>query len=415
MLHTIGSLLKKWLGSTKPYRLAAEIRKGVRAIGAMDHRQVTLTPAGVPSGSVLLSYILDAFYLQPEDPTFVKHTHFWETRQIAQTWLDLGYAVDAIHWKNHEFVPQKRYDFFIDVRMNLERIAPFLNRDCVKIMHIETAHWLFHMAAQHERLLAVQRRRQATIGTHKVVSPNWAIEFADCATVLGNGFTCNTYAYAQKPLYPLRISAPTVYPWPAEKDFDTCRRNFLWFGSGGMVHKGLDLVLEAFAQMPDFHLTVCGPIKDEKDFERVYDAELHRTANIRTVGWVDVSSEVFQEILTSCVGIVYPSCSEGQCGSVVTCLHGGLIPVVSYESGLDVGGDMGFILRDSSLQEIQRAVRKVAEMCVEELNARARQVWEYARANHTRDAFAKAYRNTAEQILDFSKNRTVQVERNVRE
>ena len=35
-----------------------------------------------------------------------------------------------------------------------------------------------------------------------------------------------------------------------------------------MVHKGLDLVLEAFAGMPEYHLTVCGPVAKEKDFER---------------------------------------------------------------------------------------------------------------------------------------------------
>jgi hypothetical protein len=328
----------------------------------------------------------------------LKHTHYWETRQIAQTWLDLGYSVDAIHWKNQHFVPEKRYDFFIDVRMNLERIGPLLNPGCVKIMHIETAHWLFHMTAQHQRLLDVQRRRHATIGPCKVVSPNWAIEHADCATIVGNDFTCSTYSYAKKPFYRVPISAPVVYPWSEDKDFEACRRNFLWFGSGGLVHKGLDLVLEAFTQMPDFHLTVCGPVKEEKDFERVYAKELYRTPNIRTVGWVDVSSPGFTEIAGNCVGIIYPSCSEGQCGGVVTCLHAGLIPVVSYETGLDVGGDMGLILCDCSTEEIQRGVSKVAEMPTGELKAQARRAWEYARARHTRDAFATAYRNAVELI-----------------
>ena len=201
MLSKFRSFLRRRLGNTKPYRLAAEVRKGLAAIHGMDRRVVTLTPPGPPRGTVLFSYILDGFYLQPDDPAMLKHTHYWETRQMVQTWLDLGYAVDVIHWKNQQFVPEKRYDFFIDVRMNLERIGPLLNPDCVKIMHIETAHWLFHMTAQHQRLLDVQRRRHATIGPCKVVSPNWAIEHADCATILGNDFTRSTYAYADKPFY----------------------------------------------------------------------------------------------------------------------------------------------------------------------------------------------------------------------
>jgi len=398
MLSEVKSFLKRRLGNSKPYRLAAEVKKSLAALHGMDRRVVTLTPRQPARGNVLLSYILDAFSLQPEDPTLLKHTHYWETRQIAQTWLDFGYTVDAIHWKNQHFVPQKRYHFFIDVRMNLERIGPLLTPDCVKIMHIETAHWLFHTAAQHRRLLDVQRRRQATIRPCKVVEPNWAIEHADCATILGNDFTQSTYSYANKPLYPVPISAPLVYPWPKNKDFKGCCRNFLWFGSGGLVHKGLDLALEAFAQMPDLHLTVCGPLNQEEDFKRIYTQELYQTPNIRTVGWVDVSSPGFTEITGNCVGVIYPSCSEGQCGGVVTCLHAGLIPVVSYETGLDVGGDMGLILRDSSIEEIQKAVKKISAMSVEELQARARRSWEYARERHTRETFATAYRSAVELI-----------------
>jgi glycosyltransferase involved in cell wall biosynthesis len=398
MLNKMVASLKRLLGNTKPYRLAAEVKKGLAALDGMDRRVVSLTPSGSPRGTVLLSYILDAFFLQSDDPSLLKHTHYWETRQIAQTWLDLGYAVDAIHWKNQHFVPQKRYDYFIDVRMNLERIGPLLNPDCVKIMHIETAHWLFHMTAQHQRLLDVQRRRQATIGPCKTVSPNWAIENADCATILGNDFTRNTYAYAKKPFFHVPVSAPVVYPWPEDKDFEACRKNFLWFGSGGLVHKGLDLVLEAFAQMPDFHLSVCGPVKEEDDFERVYARELYGTPNIRTIGWVDVSSSAFTEIAHNVVGVVYPSCSEGGGGGVITCLHAGLIPVVSYETSVDVGNDMGLVLRDCSIEAIQGAVRDIAAMPADELQALARRAWEYARARHTRETFAMAYRSAVQEI-----------------
>ena len=350
------------------------------------------------AATLLLSYILDAFFLQPDDPTLLKHTHYWETRQIAQTWLDLGFAVDAIHWKNQDFVPEKRYNFFIDVRMNLERIGPLLNPDCIKIMHIETAHWLFHMTAQHNRLLDLQRRRNLTIGPRKAVSPNWAIEHADCATILGNDFTRGTYAYANKPFYRIPISVPVVYHWPESKDFATCRRSFLWFGSGGLVHKGLDLVLEAFAQMPDFQLTVCGPVNEEKEFERAYAQELYHTPNIRTVGWVDVGSSAFTDITRNCIGIVYPSCSEGGGGGVITCLHTGLIPLVSYETSIDVDDDMGIVLSDCSVDTIQQAVKKIASTPAPKLRSMARHSWEYARANHTRESFATIYRETVELI-----------------
>ena len=71
-----------------------------------------------------------------------------------------------------------------------------------------------------------------------------------------------------------------------------------------MVHKGLDLVLEAFAGMPEYHLTVCGPVASEKDFERGYNQELYHTPNIHTFGWIDVDSPKFINLAAQCVGIV---------------------------------------------------------------------------------------------------------------
>ena len=125
-----------------------------------------------------------------------------------------------------------------------------------------------------------------------------AIEHADCAAVLGNEFTISTYTYANKPIYRVPISAPFLYPWPEGKDFEACRRHFLWFGSHGFVHKGLDLVLDAFAEMPDYHLTVCGPIREEieKDFEKAFYKELYQTSNIRTLGWVDIGRPEFTKL-----------------------------------------------------------------------------------------------------------------------
>jgi hypothetical protein len=47
-----------------------------------------------------------------------------------------------------------------------------------------------------------------------------------------------------------------------------------------MVHKGLDLVLEAFARMPECQLTIVGPVRNEPEFVNVYRKELFHTPNI---------------------------------------------------------------------------------------------------------------------------------------
>jgi hypothetical protein len=134
---------------------------------------------------------------------------------------------------------------------------------------------------------------------------------------------------------------------------DTCRKNFFWFGSGGLVHKRLDLVLEGFVQKPDFHLTICRPISQEEDFVKTFYKELYQKPNTHTIGWIDVSSQIFRNILNSCVGILYPSGSEGGSGSVVNCMHAGFMPIVRYEASVDVQEDYSVIFKDSFLEEIK--------------------------------------------------------------
>jgi glycosyltransferase involved in cell wall biosynthesis len=359
---------------------------------------VSLKPERDCQGNFLLSYIVEPFKRKHGKAISSAHTNQWESLQIAKTFLELGYAVDVIHWWDSRFKPKKDYSIFVGARKNFQEIAERLNQDCLKIVHLDTAHWLFNGAAEYSRCLEVQKRKGVALKSFRGVAPNWAIESADCATILGNDFTVGTYAYAQKPIYRLPVPAITTYSWQENKNFEKCRNRFLWFGGIGLVHKGLDLALEAFSQMPDHHLTVCGPIDNEEAFESAYYQELYQTSNIHTAGWIDATGNEFIEITKNCVGMIYPSCSEGQSGAVVTCLQAGLIPIVSYESGIDLDG-FGFLLKDCSISEIKDCVRRVSELSELDLKEMSRKAWEYARANHTREKYAEEYRKFAEKIL----------------
>jgi len=359
---------------------------------------VSLPPESAAKGNVLISLINEPFLLPKGTPISHDHTHDWETWRMAQTWRALGYRVDVIRWSNRTFTPFKKYDVFIDARMNLERLAPLLNSDCVKVMHIDTAHWLFHTTAQHERLLALQQRRGVTVRPWKSVEPNHGIEACDVATMLGNDFTKSTYAFANKPIIRTRISTTDLFDWPKNKDWDAARRRFIWFGSAGMVHKGLDIVLEAFATMPDCHLTVCGPVDGEGDFVNAYREELSATANITTMGWTDIHSRRWIELAQESGAVVYPSCSEGGGGSVITCMHAGMLPIVTTEASVDIG-EFGVAIETGSVDAVKEAVQRVIEMSPDEFEQRTRAAWEFARAFHTRDRFAEEYRAAAEEIV----------------
>lgn len=334
--------------------------------------------------------MIESFLLPAGAPLPVNHTHYWESLQMAATLRELGYDVDVISYRNTTFQPRHDYSLLLGARVNFDRLAGLVGEECVKVVHLDTSHWLFNNTAAYQRHLDLARRRGVAIPIgRKQVEQNWAVENADHATVLGNDFTVGTYAYACKELHPLPIPSCRTFPEPT-KDFDAVRRNYVWFGSHGLVHKGLDLVLEAFAGLPDFRLTVCGPVAADAAFSRAYARELHGLPNIETVDWVAIDSPRFERIMADSLGIVYPSAAEGQAGSVVTCLHAGLIPVLSPQAGVDVD-EFGVLLRDVTVAGIREAVRELSALPAPQLRERALETWRTARATYTRERYRERH------------------------
>ena len=363
---------------------------------------VTLKPNVPSKGNVLLAYIIEPFLLKTGETVSQQHTNHFESLQIAQIFLELGYTVDVIGYENTVFRPAKQYQFFVAARTNLALIAQRLNTDCIKIAHFDTSHFASNNAACYRRVLELQARRGVTSTSIRVIEKNMALEYADYAVILGNDYTLSTYAYGNKPMFALNVPTPNVYPSPETKDFESCRKNYLWIGSSGFIHKGLDLVLEVFSQLPDFQLTVCGPLAKwgkASQFCEQFHTELYETPNIKTLDWVDVGSPLFQDIANDCLALIYPSSAEGQSGSAITCMQAGLIPIVSYQSGVDVH-DYGVMLADCSIKTIKSTIQRTSDLARDKLAKMATAAWRQARSHHTKEAYQKRYREIVQTILN---------------
>ncbi len=373
----------------------------LRRLSRTDERVATFESAtGSGRPRALLCYIVDPHLVPAHRSLPTSHTNFWESREIGRILSELGFDLDVVHWNNRTFRPVRAYDLVIDVRVLLERIAPQLGERCLKLMHLETAHASFYNPAQLARLAALEARRGIRLPPYKTIDDNRGIELAEAATILGNEATRSTYAFADKPLYPVPISQPVLHEFPIAKDYEACRRRFLWLGSAGMVHKGLDLALEAFSGLPDYQLTVCGPVDRERSFEAAFERELYRTPNIETIGWIDVTGPEFVALANRTLGLVYPSCSEGQNGGTVSCLHASLIPIVTRETGVDVDAGFGSVLDAADPDSIRKAVVDLSSRPAPELALMARRGWEWVRSHHTRERFSTEYRRSLLEIVD---------------
>ncbi len=164
------------------------------------------------------------------------------------------------------------------------------------------------------------------------------------------------------------------------KDFERSRRRFVWFGSRGLIHKGLDILVDVFRGLPDCELSIYGAPRSEL---RGWSLP----PNVKDRGVINVqSNEYVEEVVQKHAFVVSLSCSEGMASGVATCMMSGLIPIVTPESGFD---DCPHILSfdDWHQEAVAETIRRAAAMSAEELRQKESEVSAYAHAQYSSEAF----------------------------
>src|SRR5687767_961842 len=95
------------------HNLANKLKIFQRNIYSKRNKMVSLKSSNGFQGNILLAYHNTPFLLSKGEGLPNSHSSYWEARQIANIFLDLGYNVDVIDRLNEGFVPQKRYDIFV--------------------------------------------------------------------------------------------------------------------------------------------------------------------------------------------------------------------------------------------------------------------------------------------------------------
>ncbi len=359
---------------------------------------VHLRASGKKKGDVLISYITEPFTIKPGNNFPNLHTNYWECYEIARLFSIRGYSVDIINWDNYNFIPRKNYRVCIDTQNNLEHLVKFLPKDCGKVLHIVTSHGDFQNNAEIKRLEELKIRRGIILAPHRQMFPTRNLEYADFLEGFGNNFVHSTYSNSNKPIFPIPISVVKTFDFPEKKDFDLARRNFLWFGGGGVVLKGLDLVLEAFVANPHLELHVCGPVVAEKDFFLAFRKELCETKNIHIHGRIDVAGKLFREIIDKCGALIYPAFSEGTSGAVVQVMHTGIIPITTPQSGIYEDAGV-IIIENPTVESVSQSINSFSNLPPERIRDMAHSIWTYSRSKYTREEFSKKYSEFIDSIL----------------
>lgn len=303
------------------------------------------------SKNCLISYITNPFV----KGVSYTHQNSWQVIEIAKAISKFGYNVDVCDYNYNKSDFNKKYDLLIDLHPRDNAVYnKFLKPDCIKIAYLTGSNTSFSNIAEQKRIDDVCRRRNIKlIPRRQAPLISKRIESYDAAFFIGNEYNLRTFSEFKMP--PVYFIKNTGYDF----NFSNEKRkanNFMFLGSAGQVHKGLDLLLEVFAEKcKDCNLYVCSSFENESDFCEAYEKELYNTSNIYSIGFVDIKSDKFKEIAEKCAYMIMPSCSEGIAGSVLTAMSAGMIPIVSRECGFE--DDEVIHLKDCSKECIEDSIK----------------------------------------------------------
>lgn len=279
-----------------------------------------------------------------------------DVHSIIQALSELGYRTDVIDASDTTFIIEKNYDLFIGHwGVNFEWIYTQLPKKTVSIFYPMYPYWKFLNETEEQRIADLERRKGVRLQAERVmqVSDDFAFAHANGVILMSNERGKHTYPNPEKILTIPNASFERGFLDLSKKDFSLGRNNVLWLSGSGNVHKGMDLALEAFTQMPNKHLYICSKL--EPDFAELYKKELFETPNIHYVGLIRIYSKQFFTLVEKCNTLLFPSSSEGSPGSVIDAMFQGIIPMVTLASHIDVGPH-GIILEPCTVENIIHTV-----------------------------------------------------------
>lgn len=328
-------------------------------------------------GHALLYYKTDSLSVKALAKKYI-HTNDWEVLAITKILNQLGYFVDIIDrditLRNVRKISDQ-YDIFIGIGAGnsgkyFSDIAERLTK-AIKIFYaagpepdesnrLELGRYE-NFKRRHPEIEFEGRRLIDKVDIDR------AMRSTDVIFCVGNKFTQDTYKKHGKPIYRINPSSSPLITASLKDLTEKSPLHFLYFGGNGSIVKGLDVLIEAFVGLPELHLYICAP--HETEIEAAYGEILRSAKNIHWVGFVTVGGKIFNDLTAKCGYAILPSSSEGIATSVTTVMRKGLVPVTTYESGIDLE-DFGFQIKNVDIDALRQQIKEISTITKEDLKRR---------------------------------------------
>ena len=351
---------------------------------------------------VLICYLPEAF----DGRVPKSHSNFTECLVAAKAFRSLGYSVDCAS-RDNDRIDYTPYSVVYGITSTAYARSFASGTEPLRIFYSVGAHTFLNFKVTAERNLAyfAEHGSRALSSCHYVPGNGmnyYNAYLSDAVICLGDASVAAQFEQEDKrperyhslPAFYFDVRTPSQ-----EKDFDHCRKNLLWFGSSGLIHKGLDIAIDFALKHPDYTLHICGASRGEKEFWKHYAPLADNAPNIVQHGFVDIESQEFASILDECAILINPSLSESGAVAVLNVLAGGLLyPVYSRETGLAIA-EYGSEVPTVDYASFEEAILSAATLPADELLEKCRRLNSHVRKNYSLDLYEERLRTTIEKIL----------------
>lgn len=147
--------------------------------------------------------------------------------------------------------------------------------------------------------------------------------------------------------------SPTVILKGGYCETEKNNKRIVMISSGGVVHKGVDLVYESIANLKNVTLDHFGALGYLKYI-------IKRPRNLTQHGFVDLNNEKYQNIMREARFVILLSASEACPTSVINAMMYGCIPIVSPNCGMnEIVEKAGYFISEVEPHRIQDEIKRI--------------------------------------------------------
>lgn len=347
---------------------------------------------------VLLCYLPQCF--EPLSK-HVGHSNVLHTLSIVHIFIKLDFCIDVCYSNDVNAFRQLRdvsYSYIFGFGKMFDKISQY-NRKAKAVL-IVTENDPNIVSVKYKERLDYYKERHPNWKTSTFISRDSfynkdTFSKYESAIVMSNSFNIARFIKPFKNIYQIDVNGLYNNAFRISikiEAINDSKNSFLWFGSSGLLHKGLDILIDAFQMLPDLTLDIYGVNTNEMRAIKTIPN------NVSVKGKISVYSEEFIKVANSHRYVVSASCSEGMNTGIITCMLHGIIPIVTPETGIEAHNSI-IELESFRVEYLVNRLREISNMDDDEVIVQIKNVYDYAQSIFTMDHFSNRFEKIVKDVM----------------